>query len=100
MEAAARSLATGKRDLQNCLCTVPRAEHQYCRYGCRRSVAQYPTQVGEDSSRVAGEHGAFQFNGVYKRQQVCSFFEHAAYKLQIKPDAGQPCGKVGEKRTA
>ena len=70
-------------------------------YSCRKnddSIAENPPQVWENIGVVAGDDSALHFDGVDKGEGVGDFFENAAHKVEVKPNAREPSREVGQER--
>ena len=62
------------------------------------SIAENPPQVWENIGVVAGDGGALHFDGMNEREGVGDFFESAAHKVEVKPNAREPSREVGQER--
>ena len=49
---------------------------------------------------MSAEQSFFHFHCVQKRQHISDLFKYPAHQFNVEPHAGQPCGKVGQQRTA
>lgn len=55
---------------------------------------------GQTSAKLPAQTACSTLTGMAERQQLGHRFERAAYKIKVKPYAGQPCGEVCQQRAA
>ena len=75
-------------------------EGQDCENYGGDGVGYDPRKIRPDIRKVSCADGLLDSHRMAERQQLGRRFERAAYKLKVKPYAGQPCGEVRQQRTA
>ena len=75
-------------------------EGQDCENYGGSGVGYDPRKIRPDIRKASCADGLLDSHRMAERQQLGHRFERAAYKIKVKPYAGQPCGEVCQQRAA
>ena len=75
-------------------------EQQNCGGKQCGGIAQHPPQMGEYAGKISCKDRALHIDRMNEWKRLGELFECSAHQVKVKPNTGQPRGKIGKQRAA